>query len=150
MERGWGGWVDQLGSQGLLPAWHHIMLAQLPSPGRKLLEGMGGCFSYSWEIPQTLLARGISGGGGGSCRLGWGWGLRTACLPRLLPKAPKQRRLHQPLPGESWEAVVLSHPASVTSQKPLHPPNPQPSPWGEFCASQSPVQTRVRGTPHPL
>lgn len=49
---------------GLLPAWHHIMPAWLPSPGRKLREGVGGgastaLGSHPWPFLQgTFLGMG--------------------------------------------------------------------------------------------
>lgn len=134
-----GHWVDQLDSQGCSLPGTTTSCLPIPPQG-------GSCGRSGGGSPAALPAKGISGDEGGSCRLGLGgWGLRTACLPCLLPEATKHRRLHQPLPGESWEAVVLSHPACVTSQKP--PPQPPVRPLGRVLRWPGP--SAAGGQRHP-
>lgn len=111
--------------------------------------GGGGDPAALRSYPRPFLQGVFLGVGEGHADWAGRWGLLTACLPRLLPKAPKQRRLRQPLPGESWEAVVLSHPASVTSQKPPPRTHPSPAP-GDSSVLARPHCRRVRGTSHPL
>lgn len=130
---GWINWTPR--AAPCLAPPHHACPFLLPR--EEVAGGSGG------GSPAALPAKGISGDEGGSCRLGWG--LRTACLPRLLPEATKHRRLHQPLPGESWEAVVLSHPACVTSQKP--PPQPPVRPLGRVLCWPGP--SAAGGQRHP-
>lgn len=108
---------------------------------REEVVGVGGdTLAGSWEPPWALPARGISGAGG--------WGLHIACLPHLLPEAPKQRLLRQPLLAENWEVVVLSHPGLCHFSETSATPTPPPQFW--LCTGQAPVHTGVRCTPHPL
>lgn len=85
----------------------------------------GGDPAALGSYPRPFLQGAFLGVGEGHADWAGRWGLLTACLPRLLPKAPKQRRIRQPLPGESWEAVVLSHqPLSLLRNL---PPAPTPA-----------------------
>lgn len=89
--------------------------------------------------PRPFLQR-ASRAGEGTCRRGCGeWGVRSVRLLCLLPTAPKQGRLHQPLPAESREEVVLSHPGLCHFSETSTPPN-NPSPWGECSAGGPPKE----------
>lgn len=103
------------------------------------VAGWSGGGSHSYEATQALSAKGISGAGEGTCRRGCGeGGVRSVRLLCLLPTAPKQGRLHQPLPAESREEVVLSHPGLCHFSETSTPLNP--GPWGERSAGRPPKE----------
>lgn len=118
---GWGNCF-----QGCLPAWHRVMPAHLPFPGRKL-QGGGGVAGYpscSWEAIPGPSARSVSGTGvGGACRLGFGVGGATHCPPPSpAPMAPSREGYASTASGELGGGGSESSRPCVTSQKPPPPP----------------------------
>lgn len=146
------------GLPGLFPrlAPSHALLFALPREEVAGRRGGGGLPSCSWEATPGPSCKGsLWGCGGCHADQASGWGLRTARLPRLLPTAPKQRRLRQPLPAEGWEAVVLSHPGlchfSETSTPPTTTTILAPGESSALARLQrrSPMQTGLGCTPTP-
>lgn len=103
------------------------------SPGEEVAGWSGGDTPAALgKPPQALPVKYVSGAGGGA------QADRDAHYPPpcLLPTAPEQRRLRQPLPAESREEVVLSHPGLCHFSE-TTPPN-IPAPGGEHGPGQAP------------
>lgn len=145
----WGGagrsdWAPRTTSP---PGTESCLPVHPPQGGSCRVEWRGDTPAALRKPPQSLPAKGGSGTGGGCVQRGAvGWGLHTVRLLRLLPTAPKQRRLRQPLPAESREEVVLSHPGLCHFSETSTPcPIPAPGESRALARPQRRVQCRWGG-----
>ena len=126
------------GLPALLPCLAPSHVCPFALPWEEVAGWSWGGAAILTKPPRPFLQR-ASRAGEGTCRRGCGeWGVRSVRLLCLLPTAPKQGRLHQPLPAESREEVVLSHPGLCHFSETSTPPPPQSRPLGRVQCWRAP------------
>ena len=126
------------GLPALLPCLAPSHVCPFALPWEEVAGWSWGGAAILTKPPRPFLQR-ASRAGEGTCRRGCGeWGVRSVRLLCLLPTAPKQGRLHQPLPAESREEVVLSHPGLCHFSETSTPPPPTIPAPGESAVLAGP------------